>query len=96
MAIVCVFSCNCLFLSLSNNLNFNIMSETSEKLNKGLLSITFALEVIIDAAGVKTYLLRETRAMQPLSMTTEPLVLVDRLNEVLESFQNQPNVVRQG
>lgn len=72
------------------------MSKTSEKSNKGILSITFALEVIIDAAGVKTYLLRETRTMQPLSMTTEPLVLVDRLNEVLDSIQNRPNVVRQG
>lgn len=72
------------------------MSKTSEKSNKGILSITFALEVIIDAAGVKTYILRETRAMQPLSMTTEPIALIDGLNEVLDSFQNQPKGVRQG
>lgn len=72
------------------------MSKTSEKSNKGIMSITFALEVIIDAAGVKTYILRETRAMQPISMTAEPLALIDSLGEVLDSILNQPKVVRQG
>lgn len=72
------------------------MSKTSEKSNKGIMSITFALEVIIDAAGAKTFLLRETRAMQPISMTTEPLALIDSLGDVLDSILNQPKVVRQG
>lgn len=64
--------------------------------NKGLLSVTFALEVIIDGAGIKNYILREPRAMQPISMTTESSVVLDALDEAVKAFQNLSTGVRQG